>query len=329
MDIFWAVRLNDLDRVKVFVEQDPSIVNERYFDANPLYYAAHCGHYDLCEYLLQQGSSCAEDTFDGDRCLYGAHTDCIRALLKRYSQRKTFVLPKYIKSINSLLVHGTDSDFEFRVNGSSFKCHRVVIASRIPSLKSRFETRWLRRSGVSIRDAKISENAFSSLLKYCYSDTLECGLGDVESLEYICCRFSLWRLGKAIALGKKMTSSSLIKLHPLGRQNMPADFKNTRKNMASIADCELKCENSTLRIHKAIIHCRSQYFQTRLASGFSDSNEMNIPANVVEACIQFLYTDGLGCEEILFGDTDDPEILTAELIALLVSCFHSIEFKRV
>lgn len=45
------------------------------------YYACHCGHIAVVEYLLAHGARCEENTFDGERCIYGALTSEIKCLL--------------------------------------------------------------------------------------------------------------------------------------------------------------------------------------------------------------------------------------------------------
>lgn len=51
------------------------------WDSTPLYYACLCGHYDVVKYLLEQGAKCEANTFDGERCLYGALNSEIKHLL--------------------------------------------------------------------------------------------------------------------------------------------------------------------------------------------------------------------------------------------------------
>lgn len=48
------------------------------------YYACLCGHIDTVQYLLANGARCEANTFDGERCLYGALTDQIRRMLLNY-----------------------------------------------------------------------------------------------------------------------------------------------------------------------------------------------------------------------------------------------------
>lgn len=75
------------------------------WDSTPLYYACLCGHTNLVRYLLKSGfpiddpspltslttkcllpgARCEANTFDGERCVYGALTSEIRnILLKDY-----------------------------------------------------------------------------------------------------------------------------------------------------------------------------------------------------------------------------------------------------
>jgi ankyrin repeat/BTB/POZ domain-containing protein 1 len=48
------------------------------------YYACLCGYTDIVQYLLANGARCEANTFDGERCLYGALTDQIRKVLLSY-----------------------------------------------------------------------------------------------------------------------------------------------------------------------------------------------------------------------------------------------------
>lgn len=48
------------------------------------YYACLCGHTEVVEYLLESGARCEANTFDGERCVYGALDDVIRQILLNY-----------------------------------------------------------------------------------------------------------------------------------------------------------------------------------------------------------------------------------------------------
>lgn len=49
------------------------------------YYACLCGHQQVVEYLIGVGARCEANTFDGERCLYGALTDDIRRVLTQHN----------------------------------------------------------------------------------------------------------------------------------------------------------------------------------------------------------------------------------------------------
>ena len=55
------------------------------WDSTPLYYSCLCGHPEVVSYLLENGARCDANTFDGERCVYGALTDQIRKMLLNFS----------------------------------------------------------------------------------------------------------------------------------------------------------------------------------------------------------------------------------------------------
>lgn len=86
-DLFSSCRKGDVSRVRYLVEQRDVELNIRdNWDSTPLYYACLCGHEELVQYLLANGAKCEANTFDGERCLYGALSDSIRRLLKEYKR---------------------------------------------------------------------------------------------------------------------------------------------------------------------------------------------------------------------------------------------------
>nr|XP_013807397.1 PREDICTED: ankyrin repeat and BTB/POZ domain-containing protein 1-like [Apteryx mantelli mantelli] len=72
--------------VYLLEQRDVEINVRDKWDSTPLYYACLCGHEELVRYLLANGAKCEANTFDGERCLYGALSDTIRRLLKEYKQ---------------------------------------------------------------------------------------------------------------------------------------------------------------------------------------------------------------------------------------------------
>ena len=73
------------------------------WDSTPLYYACLCGHPEVVSFLLENGARCEANTFDGERCVYGALTDQIRKMLNNFSvissRVRRYVVHKYIKAM--------------------------------------------------------------------------------------------------------------------------------------------------------------------------------------------------------------------------------------
>ena len=76
--------------VRYLTEHKELDVNLRdQWDSTPLYYACLCGHLEVVQYLLTSGAVCDSNTFDGERCVYGALTDSIRKLLLEHKMLTT------------------------------------------------------------------------------------------------------------------------------------------------------------------------------------------------------------------------------------------------
>ncbi len=75
-------------------KEDISLNIRDKWDSTPLYYSCLCGHIEIVKYLLDNGAKCEANTFDGERCLYGALTDQIRNVL-RSSKVNTAKLDQY------------------------------------------------------------------------------------------------------------------------------------------------------------------------------------------------------------------------------------------
>lgn len=84
------MEIKSKDTSRQLLEKEDVQLNIRdKWDSTPLYYACLCGHLETVEYLLENGARCEANTFDGERCLYGALTDQIRTLLKNFKINTT------------------------------------------------------------------------------------------------------------------------------------------------------------------------------------------------------------------------------------------------
>lgn len=86
----WSAALNgDLGRVKHFIQKatDPSQPDSAGYTA--LHYASRNGHYDVCQFLLENGAKCDARTNGGatalHRASYCGHTEIARLLLSHGS----------------------------------------------------------------------------------------------------------------------------------------------------------------------------------------------------------------------------------------------------
>ena len=109
-----------------------------------------------------QGANCAENTYDGDRCLYGALTLEIKNLLLDYATRKTPIsvfAQQLGSSRNSSVV---PPDASFMVGEKEVSYHSCVLALRIRGLKTVL---------VRLRNLlpTLHPEAFDAFISYCTS----------------------------------------------------------------------------------------------------------------------------------------------------------------
>ncbi|GAO51473.1 hypothetical protein G7K_5573-t1 [Saitoella complicata NRRL Y-17804] len=148
-DLCEASRRGDLEAVDTLVTNynvDVNQVDE--FDYSPLILASLCGHVTIVTYLLEHGARCDRDTFQGERCIYGALTDEIRGILLKYDLSKAVDTSQPFAShiTRELLGKGVGSDVVFRAVGGDgnvdFELHKFILAARSPYFKRNLQTRW-------------------------------------------------------------------------------------------------------------------------------------------------------------------------------------------
>ncbi|KAM9655692.1 ankyrin repeat and BTB/POZ domain-containing protein 1 isoform 1-T1 [Morphnus guianensis] len=178
-DLFTSCKKGDVSRVRYLLEQRDVEINVRdKWDSTPLYYACLCGHEELVRYLLANGAKCEANTFDGERCLYGALSDAIRRLLKEYKQitAKCMKRDYYDVFLQRLLEQGYQSDIVFIVHGKSFCAHRCILSARSAYFAEMFETKWKGKNMIVLKHPLINPAAFGSLLQYLYTGMLSAEL---------------------------------------------------------------------------------------------------------------------------------------------------------
>ncbi|XP_039177709.1 ankyrin repeat and BTB/POZ domain-containing protein 1 isoform X2 [Crotalus tigris] len=298
---------------RYLLEQRDVEINVRdKWDSTPLYYACLCGHEELVQYLLASGAKCEANTFDGERCLYGALNDTIRRVLKEYKQitAKCMKRDYYDAFLQRLLEQGYHSDIVFIVHGKSFCAHRCVLGARSAYFAEMFETKWKGKNVIALKHPLINPAAFSSLLQYLYTGCLDidveyvndckrlakqCQLQDlIEDLETKCKKVYEFVSSKPGTCVKVLTiepsgNSQLQEdLALLAECALPAEFRvgfgelpfDSTDSFSSYPDLCFRVSNYSFFCHKAFFCGRSDYFKALLEDHFSESEELQTQPSI-------------------------------------------------
>ncbi|KAK9406149.1 ankyrin repeat and BTB/POZ domain-containing protein 1 [Crotalus adamanteus] len=312
-DLFTSCKKGDVCRVRYLLEQRDVEINVRdKWDSTPLYYACLCGHEELVQYLLANGAKCEANTFDGERCLYGALNDTIRRVLKEYKQitAKCMKRDYYDAFLQRLLEQGYHSDIVFIVHGKSFCAHRCVLGARSAYFAEMFETKWKGKNVIALKHPLINPAAFSSLLQYLYTGCLDidveyvndckrlakqCQLQDlIEDLETKCKKVYEFVSSKPGTCVKVLTiepsgNSQLQEdLALLAECALPAEFRvgfgelpfDSTDSFSSYPDLCFRVSNYSFFCHKAFFCGRSDYFKALLEDHFSESEELQTQPSI-------------------------------------------------
>ncbi|XP_062977437.1 ankyrin repeat and BTB/POZ domain-containing protein 1 isoform X2 [Elgaria multicarinata webbii] len=272
-DLFTSCKKGDVCRVRYLLEQRDVEINVRdKWDSTPLYYACLCGHEELVQYLLANGAKCEANTFDGERCLYGALSDAIRRVLKEYKQitAKCMKRDYYDVFLQRLLEQGYQSDIVFIVHGKSFCAHRCILGARSAYFAEMFETKWKGKNVIALKHPLINPAAFGSLLQYLYTGRL-----DID-VEYVSdCK----RLAKQCRLQNLIDDleTKCKKVYEFGFGELPFDSTD---NFSSCPDVCFRVADYNFLCHKAFFCGRSDYFKALLEDHFSESEELQTQPSI-------------------------------------------------
>ncbi|XP_061053343.1 ankyrin repeat and BTB/POZ domain-containing protein 1 isoform X1 [Eubalaena glacialis] len=329
-DLFSSCRKGDVGRVRYLLEQRDVEVNVRdKWDSTPLYYACLCGHEELVLYLLANallspGARCEANTFDGERCLYGAQSDAIRRALRDYKQVTASYRRRdcYCGFLLRLLEQGIHSDVVFLVHGKSFRAHRCILGARSTYFAHMLDTKWKGKSVVVLRHPLINPVAFGALLQYLYTalhpypGCLDVGVEHVSDCERLAKQCQLWDLlgdleAKCELASKPGTCVKVLTIEP------PQADPRLREDLALLADCALppelrgdlgelpfpcdgfsSCPDVCFRVdgysflcHKAFFCGRSDYFRALLDDHFRENEELEASGGLLAITLHDISPD--------------------------------------
>ncbi|CAN6645702.1 hypothetical protein TRVA0_021S01046 [Trichomonascus vanleenenianus] len=171
VELCQACRSGDLEQVEKLVSFGAHLNAIDEFDYSPLILASLCGHLEVVKYLLEKGAVCDRDTFQGERCLYGALNDTIRQLLLKFDISKAVdTAQPFVAHVSSFLSKRPPldtHDIEFvALDGAVFKLHRFILALQSDYFADHLQGAWKNKKSVEL---KISDSsAFNYVLRYIY-----------------------------------------------------------------------------------------------------------------------------------------------------------------
>jgi len=307
-DLFQSCRRGDLGRVKYLVEQKEVELNVRdKWDSTPLYYACLCGHLEIVQYLLTNGARCEANTFDGERCLYGALSTEIRNALRNYKVVTSRSLRRdcYEEFLRRLFESGEYSDLTFMVHGEEFKVHSCILSARSEYFHEMLLNKWKGRPVVNISHPMVRPTAFRAVLQYIYTGSLETHIDQVQDCIILCRQCQLPGLIKQLEdtvrkaysfeCTKPGTNVTTILIEPdegspdlqmdlgvLADQAVPAPYSRwvggselpflSEPQDSHFVDLCIRVDCNNFFCHKVFFCGRSDYFRALVAGHFSDTS---------------------------------------------------------
>uniref|UniRef100_A0A8C1F399 Ankyrin repeat and BTB (POZ) domain containing 1 n=1 Tax=Cyprinus carpio carpio TaxID=630221 RepID=A0A8C1F399_CYPCA len=300
VDLFSSCRKGDIARVRYLVEQRDVELNIRdKWDSTPLYYACLCGHEDLVQYLLANGAKCEANTFDGERCLYGALSDPIRRLLKEYKRitAKAMQRDYYDQFLQTLLEQGSYSDVTFMVHGEMFRAHRCILSARSEYFAHMLETKWKGKSAINLKHPII-------LHPVCclFPGRLDIDVNYVEDCKRLAKQCKISELIEELEVklsNKPGTCVKVLTLDPhdfqlqdgmalLADSALPAELRvgygqlpfDLTDSFPSYPDICFRVEGYDFLCHKAFFCARSDYFKALLEDHFSEGETLQVHPSI-------------------------------------------------
>ncbi|PVD25039.1 hypothetical protein C0Q70_15536 [Pomacea canaliculata] len=308
-ELFYCCKTGDIQKLRYLVEEREVDINVRdKWDSTPLYYACLCGHRYVVQFLLEHGAKCEANTFDGERCLYGALTDDIRNTLHSYKAISSRLMRRdqYEEFLRRLLESGLHSDVAFDVHGEKIPAHRCILGARVPYFAELFCTKWNGRHLIELKHRLVRPWAFQSVIQYLYTGRMETSLEFAEDCIRVARQCQLPKLVSYIEDSLKKTLEfqrskpgvqvTTLTVEPVNSSPM------LKADMAQLADTAIPpslsswvqgelpfdpevsqlfadicfiVEGHEFMCHKAFFCMRSDYFQALIEDPFGESYKKN------------------------------------------------------
>ncbi|KAJ5180082.1 hypothetical protein N7492_003292 [Penicillium capsulatum] len=168
-DLCNACRTGNLKVCQEKITEGVNVNARDAYDYTPLILASLCGHYEVAQLLLESGSLCERDTFQGERCLYNALNDRIRNLLLEYDYSKsTDPLQPLAAHIASLLIRDSPitSDIIVTAGDESLHLHKFILAARSPYFRGKLTA--APETATWKLPSTIPPEAFGAAIRYLY-----------------------------------------------------------------------------------------------------------------------------------------------------------------
>ncbi|CAI2171746.1 12620_t:CDS:2 [Funneliformis geosporum] len=309
------------------------------WQCSPLYLACLCGHYR--EFLLENGARCGQDTFEGQRCYYGALTIKIRSLLSSYKYTKADdKYQPFRKFFSHILERPLDtfSDVIFKLNAPygwlrgyntleklEISAHRSILYARSTFFASKFQTIWRTSKVIEIQEIQIHPTCFRTMLRYLYTGEITSipnSLMDnmIQLCQYVCLnnlaeRYKNKRINQDLdKVEFKKLQNDLVKffknvLLEDKQYYVETDYNNKMEFTESQHDICIRVEDEYFNCHKVFLTERCEYFKAMFTGPFSEKllrspRVSDCSSEVFALILEFIYTD----------KCDIPESLACEVL---------------
>lgn len=232
-DLLYACRTGDLETVETLLNTPNLDINKTdEWDYSPLILASICGHYSIVEILLKRGAICDRDSFEGERCIYGALNYKIRDLLLSYDiSKKVDVNQPFASHITMILSNNKfiNKDIILLDNeGKKYFVNRFLLAARSTKLNYELNNNWLDMNEVTI---DFDSRQLAILLNYIYLKTDRLTVDAIKNLKELALVFELTDLEAAI--GKIETTMNDKQKSKVNHQNSFSFIEKSRLDMSN------------------------------------------------------------------------------------------------